>query len=468
MVDDEVDLLELSSSILRREGHTVNTVENAKKALALLEKEDFNIILLDLKMPGMSGLEFLEVFKKHTRKEEVVVLTAYADVDSAVQAVKLGAYTYLSKPFDADAILVQIDKILELQELRLENISLRRQRGRTAGELVGQNEKMREIYQLIEDIAPTPVAVLIRGESGTGKELVAQAIHDASDRADKPFVRCNCAALGPGVLESELFGHVKGAFTGAVRDRRGRFQEADGGTLFLDEIGDLGIAVQIHFLRVLQEGEFEPVGSTETQKVDVRLITATHKDLEREMREGRFREDLFYRINTMTIEMPALKERKSDIPLLCMHLIEQHNVTLDKQIQGISVAALQCLESYSWPGNIREMENVLMRAMALAKGDEIDVEHLPIAAIQSVSEQPVGQQAPQQTCGRTDLVYEISEDLFHAARKHFEKIFITRALQKTRGNISRAAEMIQLGRRNLQRKIKEYQIDVRHFEENGI
>ncbi len=473
MVDDEVELLELSSNILRREGHTVTTVEEAPSALDCLKQEAFDVILLDLRMPRMGGLEFLEIFKQQPRQEEVVILTAYADVESAIKAIKLGAYGYLSKPFDADEVLAHIDKILELQGLRTENKRLRREKGPGLGQLIGQHEKMQQIYQLVQDVAPAPVPVLIRGKSGTGKELVAQAIHHASDRADEAFVRCNCAALAPGVLESELFGHVKGAFTGAVRDRKGRFEEADGGTLFLDEIGDLEVGMQIRLLRVLQEGEFEPVGSTETKKVDVRLITATHKDLELAMQEERFREDLFYRINTMTIELPSLKDRQSDIPLLCAHFIEKNNAALNKTVKGITPEALQCLENYGWPGNIREMENVIMRAMVLAKGDEIGMEHLPMSK-QEEPQRPVGsnemepipmskQEEPQRPVGSEDPFFDIPEGLFHEARGHFERIFIRRVLTKTKGNISQAAEMMQLGRRNLQRKIKQYQIDTDQF-----
>ena len=266
MVDDEQDLLDLSAILLRREGLEVATCVNGKAALALLNDEEFDLILLDLRMPSLDGLGFLELFKKQQRREEVVILTAYADVESAVKAVKLGAYGYLSKPFDVGEVLAHLDRILELQALRAENEALRREQRGEFGNLVGQSEGMRQLYQLIRDVAPTPVTVLVRGESGTGKELVANAIHSTSDRAGKPFVRCNCAALSPGVMESELFGHVKGAFTGAARDRGGRFAEADGGTLFLDEIGDLETNMQIRLLRVIQEGEFEPVGSTQTRK----------------------------------------------------------------------------------------------------------------------------------------------------------------------------------------------------------
>ncbi|MBI2503258.1 MAG: sigma-54-dependent Fis family transcriptional regulator [Candidatus Latescibacteria bacterium] len=455
MVDDELELLRLSSSILSREGHTVKTAPTADEALRLLEKEEFDVILLDLKMPGMSGLEFLEHFKPKARREEVVILTAYADVESAVKATKLGAYGYVAKPFNADAVLTEIDKILEVQHLRAENSVLReRQMGLDC--LVGKHEKIHRLRQLIRDVAPTPLSVLILGETGTGKELVAHMIHYTSDRADKPFVRCNCAAFAQGVLESELFGHIKGAFTGAVKDRKGRFAEADGGTLFLDEIGDLDLDTQIRLLRVLQEQEFEPVGSTQTQRVDVRIITATHQNLEEAIQRGRFRGDLFYRIKGMVIELPPLRMRKGDIPILCAHIVARHNETLQKVVKGLSAEALQVLIAHDWPGNVRELENVLMGAMALARGEEIEKGQVLMAM----------QRADEQVAQAEEVApYPVPSELFHEARKQFEILFISRILRETRGNISQAAELMHLGRSNLQRKIKGYRIDVAEFEE---
>ncbi len=453
MVDDEPDLLDLSAILLRREGLEVATCIGGKAALTRLNNEEFDLILLDLRMPGLDGLGFLELFKKQQRREEVVILTAYADVESAVKAVKLGAYGYLSKPFDIGEVLTHLDRILELQTLRRENEALRREQRGELGNLVGQSESMRQLYQLIRDVAPTPVTVLIRGESGTGKELVANAIHSTSDRAGKPFVRCNCAALAPGVMESELFGHVKGAFTGAVRDRVGRFAEADGGTLFLDEIGDLETNMQIRLLRVLQEGEFEPVGSTRTKKVDVRLVTATHQDLEARIAEGAFREDLYYRINALALEIPPLRERMSDLPLLCAFFVNRYNRILDKRIEGFSREALQCLEEYNWPGNVRELENAIMRALTVAKGDSIERNHLPLALAGGM--EPV--------YSDEETYYDIPQPLFHAAREQFERIFICRALKRANGNVSRTAAAIQLTRRNLQRKLKQYAIDSREF-----
>ena len=457
MIDDERDLLDLSAILLRREGLEVATCVSGKAALTLLNNEEFDLILLDLRMPGMDGLGFLEIFKKQQRREEVVILTAYADVESAVKAVKLGAYGYLSKPFDTGEVLAHLDRILELQVLRRENEALRQGQRGEFGNLVGRSESMRQLYQLIRDVAPTPVTVLLRGESGTGKELVADAIHSTSDRADKPFVRCNCAALSPGVLESELFGHVKGAFTGAVRGRVGRFAEADGGTLLLDEIGDLETNMQIRLLRVLQEGEFEPVGSTQTRQVDVRLITATHQNLEARIAEGLFREDLYFRINALTIEIPPLRERMSDLPLLCAFFVNRYNGVLGKRIEGFTSEAMQRLEEHNWPGNVRELENAIMRAMTVAKGDEIKLEYLPPSLAGDAA----------RFYGDEDSHYDIPQQRFHEAREQFEQIFIRRALERGNGNVSQTAMAIQLTRRNLQRKLKQYEIDGKQFVDRG-
>ena len=445
MIDDEQALLKLSSSILRREGFAVETRSDAREALALLQDESFDIILLDLRMPEMSGLDFLRHFNVRARPEEVLILTAHADVQSAVETVKLGAYGYLAKPFNAEEILNHISKIRELQKLRAENERLRQAQGAGLG-MVGETEPMRHIYRMVQDVATTPLPVLICGESGTGKELVAAAIHRASDRAARPFVRCNCAALNPGVLESELFGHVKGAFTSAVRDRKGRFMEANGGTLFLDEIGDMEVGLQTRLLRVLQEGEFEQVGSTQTHQVDVRVLSATNQNLNRAMASGKFREDLFYRLNAVTIEVPPLRQRKADIPLLCQAFIDKMSERLNTQVQRVGAQALARLESHDWPGNVRELENAILRAMALAKGEEIALADLPANVTERIAEE-----TPEE------------EALFHDAREQFEEQFIRNALAATRGNISQAAERIQLGRRNLQRKIKQFDIDVSQY-----
>ncbi len=448
MVDDEVGLLEMASSILRREGHVVATATSGTQALARVAEEEFDVILLDLRMPGMDGLEFLEQHKSRKGRAEVVILTAYATVDSAVQAMKLGAYGYVSKPFAADEVLAEIDKILEVQQLRTENAQLRRQQQSGLARLVGQHESMQKIGALIKDLAPTHIPVLIRGESGTGKELVARALHELSERPDQPFVSCNCAAWAAGLLESELFGHVKGAFTGAVRDRQGRLEMADGGTLFLDEVGDLSLETQIHLLRALDSEEFEPVGSSEKRRVDVRLITATHQDLEAAIAGGRFREDFYYRIQGACLWVPPLRERKSDIPLLCAHFIREGNREQHKEVKGVSDQALRLLEAYEWPGNVRELEHVLKVAVALAKAEEIKAEHLRLGERQTTG---TGEQEESLLC-------IIGSDSYAEALAQFERAFFSRALRLAQGNASQAAQRMKLSRRTLQAKIKRHQL----------
>ena len=451
MIDDEVDLLQLSGSILSLEGHAVQSSTTAEEGLRLLDREVFDVVLLDLRLPGMSGLEFLEALQPRRRREEVIVLTAYAAVESAVQAMRAGAYGYVAKPFDADVILAEIDKILELQELRAENQALRGQPRRGSECLIGDHQAMRLLRERIREVGPSAVAVLIRGETGTGKELVAEAIHATSDRADQPLIKCNCAAFSQGLLENELFGHVKGAFTGATEDRKGRFEEADGGSLFLDEIGDLGPETQIRLLRVLQEQEFEPVGSTETRRVDVRLITATHQDLEAQVCSGRFREDLLYRVKGLTLGVPALRERRSDIPLLCAHFLERYRAPLQHGLAQINPEALAILEAHAWPGNVRELENVLKGAMVLARGDELASEH-----VLALLELPEG----EGDRGGDSWLHAVASLQFHPARAEFETLFIRRALRAAGGNLSQAAQTMALARRTLQRKVQEYEIDV--------
>ena len=453
IVDDEEELLSLSSNILSREGHTVITTSSARGALRLLKKQQYDVVLLDLKMPDMDGIAFLEQYGSYPHRAEVVVLTAYAAVGTAVRAMKLGAHGYISKPFNAEEVLAEIDRILELRDLRRENQVLRRRQGQL-DRLVGRHESMQRIQRLIEEVAPTDMPVLIQGPTGTGKELIARAVHFSSKRADRAMISCNCESFAHGVLESELFGHVKGAFTGALKDRKGRFDEADGGTLFLDEIGDLALETQIRLLRVLQEKEFEPVGSNTTRTADVRIITATNRNLETEVRESRFREDLYYRINAVTIEVPPLRSRLTDLPLLCSHFLRRLSASMDKSVHGFTPAAMVRLEMHDWPGNVRELENVLMRAVAMSKTDEIDATDIKIGG--GVSGAAAREALPEE-------VFEVSAPFFHDARDRFEQIFIERALCKTRGNITKASELIKLGRRNLQRKIQEYGIDVQDF-----
>ena len=453
MVEDGQNSLGLSAILLRHDNLEVSTCVGGKVATELLNDEEFDLVFLDLRMPNLDGLSVLKNIRKQQRWGKVVILTDSENVTSAVKAINIGAYGHLPEPFGTGEVLEHLDRTLEFQVLGSENEALRWGQQSELGNLVGRSESMSQLYQLIRDVAPTPFPVLIRGESGTGKELVASAIHITGNRGSKPFVRCNCAALSPGLLESELFGHVKGAFTGAERDRVGRFAAANCGTLFLDEIGDLETNMQVRLLRVLQEGEFEPVGSTQTQKVDVRVITATHQDLEVHIKEGTFREDLYHRINALTIEVPPLRERISDLPILCARFINRYNGVLDKHIEGITNEAMQYLEEYNWPGNVRELENVIMWAMTMAKNDEIALKHLPAALVGRIEPIYRGE----------DAYYDIPQRLFHKAREQFERIFLRRALERANGNVSQTAATIKLTRRNLQRKIKQYEIDNKQF-----
>ncbi|MEW6752025.1 MAG: sigma-54 dependent transcriptional regulator [Candidatus Latescibacterota bacterium] len=455
MVDDEVDLLKFARHNLARAGHTVQTASSAEEADKALEQETFDVVLLDLRMPGMGGMAFLHALQLRRRAEQVVVVTGYAEVDSAVEAMKAGACGYLAKPFDTPRVLAEITRILDLRAQRAPHQTLRAPGCRGVESLVGEHPSMRHLRQRVVELAPTSLSVLIRGETGTGKELVAEALHAASPRADKPLVRCNCAAFPEGTLESELFGHVKGAYTSAISDRRGRFEEADGGTLFLDEIGDLTPEAQIRLLRVLPQQAFEPVGSTETRRVDVRILTATHQDLEAARADGRFREDLYHRINSVTIQIPPLRAHLSDLPLLCAHIIRRDGAGLGTPVDGVSPAALEVLSRYGWPGNVRELENVLHSAMAAARGKTLGVDDLQ-AALPPPSRAPQSEQQGLWSCA-------FASYLLRESRRQMEHALMRRVLEETGGNISQAAARMGLARRNLQRKIQEYHIDVDQY-----
>lgn len=447
MVDDEIDLLELLSMTLSEKGYDVACARDGIEALKKLEKEPYNIAVVDLKMPRMDGIELLQRIKERYAETEVIILTGHGTIASAVEAMKMGAYGYLLKPFDPDAVLLEMQKILELQSLRNENRSLREElsRGYKLEKIIGKSERMMEIYELIQTVAPTNSAVLLQGESGTGKGLIARALQRNGLRSDKPFIEVSCAALPEGVLESELFGHERGAFTGAVGRRPGRFELADGGTLFLDEIGDMSLNIQTKFLRVLQEGEFEPVGGTKTKKVDVRLISATNKDLEREIEDGHFREDLFYRINVISIDVPPLRARTEDISLLAAYFLEKYRTEIKKDMTSITEAALRLLKRYPWPGNVRELENVIERAVVLTKNRKIDVCDLP--------ENLLEEKKP----------FRSKRLSIKDAREQFEREFLKDALRENNGNLTHTARAIQLARRNLQEKIKKYNINVDEF-----
>lgn len=376
VVDDEPNYLIILEELLEDEGFEVLTAKNGNEALEIAEKSDINLIVTDMQMPGMNGVELLSETKKRWPAIPVIMVTAFGEVDKAVSAMQAGAFNFLSKPFKNDELIANINKAIEHHTIVRENIRLRseaKERCNFAG-MVGKNHKMQQVYTLIEKVAPTRTSVLITGESGTGKELIAKAIHYNSDREGAPFISVNCAALPDNLLESELFGHEKGAFTGAISLRKGRFERADSGTLFLDEIGEMPVTLQAKLLRIIQEKTFERVGGSAELSVDVRILTATNKDLKEEVAQGKFREDLYYRLNVLNIHIPPLRERMDDIPLLTNHFIDKFKAQMDKPLLKISQEAVGFLSSLPWDGNIRELENTIERASILCNKDTIEPE----------------------------------------------------------------------------------------------
>src|SRR5690554_4599961 len=381
VVDDEENLRLVLRTMLGRAGYAVETAASAEEAIAKLEGFDPEFVLADVRMPGMSGLELCAYLRDHHHPATVLVMSAFGSIDLALEAIQAGAYDYVSKPFQKDEVLLALKKAEERERLRRENRALREEMRRSAryGRMIGRSEARERVFATLRKIDRYDTTVLIQGESGTGKELVARAVHEEGSRAQGPFVAINCGAIPDALLESELFGHKKGAFTDAHADRRGLFEEADGGTLFLDEIGELPLLLQVKLLRVLQEGTIRPLGAKADKKVNVRVVAATIRDLETEVREGRFREDLYYRLNVLPIHVPPLREREEDIPLLIDHFIESANARLGTTIKGVTKPAHKALLGYGYPGNIRELENIIERASILAEGELIDIVDLPDA-----------------------------------------------------------------------------------------
>jgi len=440
-VDDEEEILSIVEQYLSRHGYQVTVSDNGAKALALAREKVFDIIFTDLKMPEVGGLELLRAVKETSPETEVIILTGYGTVDSAVEALKLGSYDYLQKPIEFERLKILIDRIIEKQTLQKENILIKkrlRDRYQYDG-LVGASEKIREIYTIIDRISHTSPTVFIQGESGTGKELAANVIHQNSDRRDKPFIAVNCGAIVGNLLESELFGHLKGAFTGAIRDNVGLFKAADGGTIFLDEIAETEASLQVKLLRALQERKIRPVGAAHEKTVDVRVIAATNQDTDVLLRKNIMREDLFYRLNVINIRMPALRDMRADIPLLVRHFLNRFNTRSHKKVQGISPEALDCLDRYHWPGNIRQLENVIERAFALGVDKIIQAEDLPLE-IRETAQQRVG----------SDIILTLRDN---------EIALIKSALLKTSGNRAKAAELLGINTSTIYRKIEKYQIE---------
>ncbi|MEJ2098388.1 MAG: sigma-54 dependent transcriptional regulator [Desulfobacterales bacterium] len=451
IVDDEKNYLTILSAVLEDEGFEVLTALGGREALEVQKTSDLDLILTDMKMPEMDGIELLEHIKSINADLPVIMMTAHGTVDKAVEAMQKGAYTYVLKPFDNERLIIYVKKAISMYQVVKENRLLRDavESQYRFGNIIGKSKKMRDIFDTIQKVAPTNATVLVEGESGTGKELVARSIHFNSHRREKPFVAVNCSALAESLLESEIFGHERGAFTGAVATKKGRFELADGGTLFLDEIGELSQNLQVKLLRVLQEKVFERVGGVRTISVDIRIIAATNKDLQYEMQIGRFREDLYYRLNVVHIALPALKERQEDIRLLVNHFIKKYGPERqsNEPVKGVDQEVDRLFYNYSWPGNIRELENVIERVMILCPGEIIRVSDLPIGFKDNVH--------------NTLHLEGIPADAkLYDTLAMIEKAMIERALKISDNVQSHAADLLGIGKSGLNQKIKKYNLDV--------
>jgi two-component system response regulator HydG len=453
VVDDEPETLRLVVRALTREGYDVKSFENAEKTLRALELErgaaTVDLLISDMHMPGLTGLELLARVREAWPELVVILLTGETELGVAVEAMRRGAYDYLTKPVDpANRLVPAVQRAIEHGRLLRRNLFLQSKLAvaeRSAG-IIGDSKAMREVHSLIAAVAPTDATVLVLGESGTGKELVARAIHEQSKRAGKVFVDVNCGALTESVLESELFGHAKGAFTGAVSARRGLFEEASGGTLFLDEVGELTQATQVRLLRVLQERKVRPVGSNETRDIDVRVIAATNRDLAERVESGKFRQDLYYRLDVMTVQVPALRERPEDVPALVHHLLKKHSARLGKRVDHVDAKALERLAEHGWPGNVRELENAVERAIVLAKGDVFGVELLPSVLRGKAREAPPGDD-PR-------LAQPLPD-----AKAAFERSYLEHLLVRAEGKLGRAARLAGLDASNLRRLLKRHGLE---------
>jgi DNA-binding NtrC family response regulator len=445
VVDDDEVTCSLLEEVLSKEGYEVEKALNGAEAIAKGAQTAYEVVLTDIKMAGVDGMEVLHSYRKKNPETIVIMMTAFGSIETAIGAIKEGAYDYVSKPFKLDEIKLTIRRALEQKRLTEENLLYRREliSKYQLENIVGRTPAMLQVYKTIARVADTRSTVLLVGESGTGKELVARAIHFNSPRAAKPFVAVDCGSLAETLLESELFGHVRGAFTGAVASKKGLFEEADGGTCFLDEVGDIGLAMQAKLLRVLQEHEIKRVGSTEPIKIDVRIVAATNKNLEELVDEKRFREDLFYRLNVVAIHLPPLRERAEDIPLLANHFLNKYAAENKKSISQISPAALELFSAYRWPGNVRELENVIERSVTLSRHSVILPEDLP-RRIRAEKKDDPAQALPS-----------------HLPLAELEKLYIQKILQETGGNKKKTAEILGIDRRTLYRMASRYGLSIK-------
>ena len=451
IIDDEENMRHMLTAMLNKLGYQVDSAIDGFEGLQMVDQEQYDFILCDIKMPKINGMEFLASVRDKIGSTTIIMMSAYGSIDTAIEAMKQGAYDYISKPFKSDEVYLALKKAEERERLKKENVLLKKrirkiEKNYKFGYMIGKSSTMQAVFRLADKVAQYNTTVLITGESGTGKELIARSIHYKGERSSKSLVPVNCGGIPENLLESELFGYKKGAFTGADKNKIGLFEEAEGGTIFLDEIGELPLSLQVKLLRVLQENEIRPVGDSKTKKVDVRVIAATSKNLEDELENGTFREDLYYRLNVLRINVPPLRDWKEDIPLLSQHFINLFNEKFDKDIKEMSPAAMRILIQHQWPGNVRELENVIERAVVLAEEKVLLPEDLPPElGIKS----------------ETDKIDDFLNGYsLKSAKKTMEKKLIVRALQSTGGNRTRAAKLLEISHPSLLSKIKTYDIDV--------
>jgi DNA-binding NtrC family response regulator len=442
VVDDEANMRKILGAMLAQVGYDVMAAGDGAEALEVLAAHHIDVVVTDLRMPRLDGMGLLQKLRLASPTLPVIIITAHGTIEAAVQALKHGAFDFITKPFETIELRQVVAKAVRTQLLGPgEILAEDAQMGRF--KIIGQSEAMQEVYGIIDKVAATPSTVLITGESGTGKELIAQALHDQSLRPGKPLIKVNCAAIPSNLIESELFGHEKGAFTGAITSKPGRFELADEGTLFLDEVGAIAPEVQVKLLRAIQSGEFERVGGIRSKKVDVRLIAATNRDLRQAVEDGEFRDDLYYRLNVVQVHLPPLRERRSDIPLLIDHFLAKFNVRLGRSVQSVDEEAGQRLLSYDWPGNIRELENAIERCILFSEGETITVSDLPPEIRDRRLSQPLE--------GDTSLKAQV-----RAAAERVERDLIIKALNQTKGNVTHAARLLKISRKSLQNKMKEF------------
>ncbi len=454
IVEDKESMAEMLKETLESEGYTVISAKDGAEGMTYLKEKKIDLVLTDLKLPDSDGIDILRVSKEENQFRPVIIMTAYGSIEKAVEAMKLGAFDFITKPFDTDYLLMLINRAIETQRLVTENILLKEEFASKLGlpTIIGKSQGIVNVAQIVQKVAPTKTTVLLLGESGTGKELFARAIHNLSNRKNYPFVPINCAAIPRELLESELFGHEKGAFTGADSKKIGKFELADRGTIFLDEIGDMDIALQSKLLRAIEIGEIERVGAVKPIKVDVRIIAASNKDLEKSVQEKTFREDLYYRLNVFPIKIPPLRERKEDIPLLVDYFINKYCVEIKTKVKNISKEALDLLMNYNWKGNVRELENAIERAVILCDGEVIDAEHFGL-------DQYMSNKFESESLEGVFTSASTLESVAKEALKEAETKRIIEVLRETKGNKTKAAEILKVSYKTLLTKIKEYGIE---------